>query len=335
MANASTLKAQRTTLEKLIGTTDFEYMGAERAQWLMDQEQHLMETGEAIINQELFVPADITETNLSQWFLVTKVPVYDDQGECVGLVGINRDITALKFAAQRETELELERERSKVLADFITDTSHEFRTPISIIQTSLHLLKNADAAEKQEKHTQSVINQVNRLKDLVESLITMSRLDQQKTAALQPILLSQTIRILIDRTQSTFAAKKLHIDQICEDESLKVAADAVLLDTALGNILNNAIQYTPHEGKITIKTRIHGGHVIIEICDSGIGMSEEIMAQIFRRFYRADQMHTTSGFGLGLPMTQRIIELHHGTVEVESKPDEGSIFRVVLPGYTP
>lgn len=333
MANASTLTAQRSTRETIVGKTDFDFMDAERAQRLYEQEQHIMETGEALVNEEWFVPASLTR-DVDRWFLVTKVPVYDERGAISGIVGINREITSRVIAAKQKAELEFERERSRILSDFIADISHEFRTPISIIQTAIYICENSQNAEKQEVYTQRISEQVNRLKELVESLISMSRLDQQDNITVRPVRVSQTIGIMITRLHSEISVKNLHVEQITDDDTLTVEAHEVLLGTAFNNILNNAIRYTPEGGTIEVNTTLRSGKVLIEICDTGIGMSEEVIANIFTRFYREDKMRSTSGFGLGLPMALRIIELHKGSIEVESTVGEGSLFRVILPQYT-
>src|SRR5262249_30881621 len=100
---------------------------------------------------------------------------------------------------------------------------------------------------------------------------------------------------------------------------------------AVTNILQNANLYTPSDGTIVVMASTQGDCATITICDSGVGMSAETLARIFERFFRADEAHTTPGFGLGLPIAQTIIEKHQGRIEVESIPGKGTTFTIFLP----
>ena len=103
------------------------------------------------------------------------------------------------------------------------------------------------------------------------------------------------------------------------------------LEHAVGNLVKNAIQFTPPNGMVTLRTSVDSHHVIIEVSDTGTGISEEALPLIFERFYRANMARTGRHAGLGLAIAKRIIELHAGQIEVMSQPDEGSTFRVLLP----
>jgi signal transduction histidine kinase len=99
---------------------------------------------------------------------------------------------------------------------------------------------------------------------------------------------------------------------------------------AIASILENAIRYTPPGGTITLRTYQQDSQIILEIQDTGTGIDDKTLPHIFERFYRADLAHSTSGFGLGLPIAQKIIERHNGQIEVKTKPGRGSTFRIVL-----
>jgi signal transduction histidine kinase len=110
-----------------------------------------------------------------------------------------------------------------------------------------------------------------------------------------------------------------------------VEGNAADLHLALGNIVDNAIRFTSSGGNIQIQTGRHAEGIFIAIVDSGVGIDADVLPHIFERFYRADQAHTTRGFGLGLPIAQRIIEGHGGRIEVESVVNEGTTVKVILP----
>ena len=332
LANQATIKAQKITkIEDIAGTTDFDFMKYERAQQHFEAEQTLMRTGQSIINQELFVPAELAGHPI--WFLVTKTPVYDDRGQACGLVGINRDITKRKLAEQKVLELTLEAERSNILADFITDASHEFRTVVAIIQTSAYLLGKTSDYAQQQQYVSDIVDHLNNLLRLIDSLITMSELDKAKSIEVAATNLNDLLYMIIERDCEQAYHQHLTIAFQPDERLQSIEANRDKLGKAFSKLLTNAIRHSPENGTINVRTIAYDDATAIEIADNGVGMTESIQSQIFKRFYRADAAHTTHGFGLGLPIAQRIVELHGGRIEVESEPDNGSTFRVVLP-YT-
>ena len=340
MANASTLQAHRTSrqiregknyeLKELIGTTDFDYMDHERAQQMFVEEQEIMQTGKPVINKELHTPSIVTGES-DMWFLVTKVPFFDENGNVTGIVGINRDITTRKIAQQKIVELELEQERSGLLSDFITNTSHEFRTPISIIQTSTYMMQNAADPAKQAEYMARITQQTDRLTQLIDSLLFTSRLDRKQAIAQDIISLDSFLTFLSDHAHSRLKEKQLNIQLVADHTLDTIIADEELLASALFAIVDNAVYFTPDQGNITIRSTSNNEQVVIHIEDTGIGMTPEIVSKIFNRFYRADNAHSTSGFGLGLSIAKQIIELHNGQIEVESEVGSGTRFAVILP----
>jgi two-component system sensor histidine kinase BaeS len=110
-----------------------------------------------------------------------------------------------------------------------------------------------------------------------------------------------------------------------------VQGEANLLSDAIRELLDNAVRFTPDGGAIMLRAQAQGNWLLVEVEDEGTGIAPADLARIFETFWRQDKAHTTRGFGLGLPLVQRVVELHGGHVEVESQPGEGSLFRVVLP----
>jgi signal transduction histidine kinase len=262
---------------------------------------------------------------------VTKVPVRDEAGNVTGLIGINRDITERKIAAEKAHELALEQERVNILSDFVTDVLHEFRTVASVINTSAYLLTRVTHPEKRQQHISRIVYHVDNFLKLVESMLTMLQLDRLQNIRLQKTSFAEILRLLIDNHHEIIENKHLRLEIQSEISIQTMFADKELLYKALIQILDNAIQFTPEGGTITLDTEINEKEMVISIRDSGVGMPDTIQRNIFKRFYRADVAHTTSGFGLGLPIAQRIVELHHGCIEVESAPEKGSLFRIILP----
>ena len=231
-------------MEKLAGSTDFDHMAKSRAQHLFEEEQQIMESGIPVINREWFVPVEMTGDGTTHWFLVTKVPVYDEKGTCVGLVGINRNITEHKLASQRAIELQLSQRRSHLLAGFVRDTSHEFRTPISVIQTASYLLHKATDDAKRDIYAGRIDEQIERLTRLINMLITMSKLDQMESIQLEPISVKTLIESLLVNLTANVDRHGLRLQQTISPSLQTIYGDAELLMMALSAMIENAIRYT-------------------------------------------------------------------------------------------
>jgi two-component system phosphate regulon sensor histidine kinase PhoR len=115
------------------------------------------------------------------------------------------------------------------------------------------------------------------------------------------------------------------------EKPLLVRGNPDYLKHAFKRILGNALRYTPADGTVTVRSNDSNGDLLIEIIDTGIGISKDVLPRIFERFYRQDVAGTTRGLGLGLPIAKTIIERHQGRIEVESEEGKGSTFRIILP----
>lgn len=247
------------------------------------------------------------------------------------LLGTAMDITGQRQSERQKMDLVMERKRVQILTTFITQASHEFRTPLSTINTSTYLLKNATDPAVQQRHIDTIEAQVNTISDLVSALITMSRLDSGQEIKVRAIDLCQLITNIINTRQTTLEAKNIGSDVQGHTESIMLQADAIYLKMAFESLIDNAIQFTDSGGTITVCLKQAEDHVIVEITDTGCGINDTDLPHIFERFYRADKAGTTRGFGLGLPIARTIISLHRGSIDVESEPGKGSTFRVALP----
>lgn len=333
-ANAATLKDHKVSLQELIGSSDFDYLPAEVAQTLFDEEQEIMATGQAIINKELIIPAEITN-DTPLWYLVSKVPMYDEHGDISGLVGVNNNITDIKLAEQKALQLQLEQERSKILVDFITNSSHEFRTPISVINTAVYMLERIDDPEKRQKYAERITNNTALLLNLLDSLLLMSRIDQIRDIEKESLTLGRLLHDVEDQFQSKLTEKDQILHLNIDTPRLIIEGNPELLIIALSAILENALRYSPDQSEILIHGYEQDDKTIINIQDRGIGMTDQTKARIFERFFREDQAHSTGGFGLGLPIALQIIELHSGQIKVESELNKGSQFMIILPQASP
>ncbi len=229
----------------------------------------------------------------------------------------------------------MEKARSNVLQHFISNASHDLRTPLTTIKTLLYVLPKLSDVEKRQRHMTALETQVEHLEMLLEAMLNMSRLDKTIDFAFELIDLNTLVADVIERNEP-LARQKQHDMTFTGDPTIPtVEADKVQLGRAISNIINNAVHYTPNQGMITIRTHWLDHHAVVEVQDTGLGIGTDDLPRIFERFYRVDEARGTvrGGAGLGLSIAKRIIEAHHGKIEVESILGEGSLFRIVLPVF--
>ena len=267
--------------------------------------------------------------------------VYDASGKPAQIMNVVRDITQRKRIEGHLLQLRVERERVKVLHRFISDASHDFRTPITNMKTSLYLLQKLGApADEKAQHQMAVLeDETMRLEHLLADMLTLSRLNELETAEFnfKPVEVNSLLNELIEQAQAQITGKGQQFSFEPDDTLTAIRADRSALGDALLHIIRNAVSYTPSGGSITVRTRREDSAVVVEIADTGIGISEMDLPHIFESFYRADSARSseTGGTGLGLTIARQIVELHDGRIEVDSVPDKGSTFRVFLQAAKP
>jgi heavy metal sensor kinase len=259
----------------------------------------------------------ITLQNLSQRL---PVPQTGDEVERLSLA-LNRMIRRLDEAYQ-------------VTSRFSADASHELRTPLTIMRGELEsLLHEGNFQEGQEEEIGSILEEAERLTQIVEGLLTISRLDAGESKMNRdPVDLSSLAESTVEQMAPLGEDKSLTLT-CTADAGIMVEANEVRLKQVLVNLLDNAIKYTPDGGKIKVAVSHDGFSAFLEVSDNGIGISPEALPHVFERFYRSEQPEARreSGTGLGLSMVQAIVESHRGKVTVESREGSGSIFRVQMP----
>jgi len=225
-------------------------------------------------------------------------------------------------------------EAFQVTSRFSADASHELRTPLTIMRGELEaLLKEGRFTEEQTQQIESILEEAERLTQIVEGLLTISRLDAGETqVSKDPLDLSELVSTTVEQMKPLAEDKSLSI--VCEtSRDVMVEVNEVRLRQVVVNLLDNAIKYTPEGGKITVRIKAAPHRAILEVTDNGIGISGEALPHVFDRFYRSAQVEARKarGTGLGLSMVQSIVEAHGGKVTVESCESQGSTFWVELP----
>lgn len=283
--------------------------------------------GQMISTEELIPEADGTP----RYYDVIKVPLFDGQGARRELVIVGRDITERKRSVRQTLQLAVERERSAVLTAFVRDASHEFATPLAVLKNSLYLAERTSDPARISTYLTPARMQLEHLERLIESMLTMSRLDSDLTLRSEPVdpvvLLRAVYDIILPLTQN----RQLTLTLEVPDTLPPLQGDSFYLTRAINEVLVNATTYTPDGGTVWLKGAVQDQRLVITVRDSGIGIASDDLPHIFERFYRADKARAQRGTGLGLPIAQRIVELHGGTITVESAPGQGSTFCVILP----
>lgn len=253
---------------------------------------------------------------------------FEDEPSTIAFV---HDISQQQAFEEQRLEFLLEKERINILAHFIRNAAHEFRTPLSIIQTNAYLMQQIDVPQEKEKYRQSIEDQVDMVTRLLDNLITMTRLDNVHAYPLELYNVNSLVRDLLISSESWLQPKNLSIDANLEEDLPKIGLNTSDVALALQQILTNAIQYSPLYGVITIGTFFDERFVGLKISDQGQGIAPDLIDRIFERFYRVDETHDERGFGLGLSIAKKICELHQGKIEVDSEVDVGTTVTLYLP----
>jgi PAS domain S-box-containing protein len=242
------------------------------------------------------------------------------------------DISERKRLEEQEILIALEKERRGLLAKFIQNAAHEFKTPLSVISLNTHLIthfRDADPDRQQEK-VEQIEKQVWRMNRLVDMLLQMTRLDGVQKVEEDVLDIADLLDALGMRAEDRVNGR-LTIRYLYPPDLPLVVGDAALLREALWQLLDNAIRFTPTAGQITIRASSEPPNVVIWVEDTGEGITEGERPFIFDTFWRRDQAHTVPGFGLGLPIAREIIQLHGGELTLENDQEQGCTFRVTLP----
>lgn len=225
----------------------------------------------------------------------------------------------------------------KLRRELVANVSHDLRNPLSSIQGYLETIQlKGDGISKQElqSYLNTVLGNTQKLNRMINDLFELSKLDAENvTPALEHISMAELVQDLVQQFKPIAEQKNIRIETVFpENPHAKVYADIGLLDRALSNLIDNAIRHTPKGGTVTIRTVQDGRYINLEISDSGKGIPESDLPHVFDRFYQVDKSRSNStGAGLGLSITQKILELHGAAISVQSFLNRGTTFKISIP----
>ncbi|MFL5330065.1 MAG: sensor histidine kinase [Gemmataceae bacterium] len=239
-----------------------------------------------------------------------------------GVVLVLHDITELK---------RLERVRQ----EFVTNVSHELKTPLTVISACAETLLDGAGEEpaRRSQFLERISDQTRRLNDLILDLLTLGRLEStMPPVEMQSVELDAIIQECVDRYRALAAAKEVTLHAGTLQEPTEAWADPEAVRQILDNLLDNAVKYTEAGGRIDLGCRGDGDTVLIEVADTGVGIPAKDLARVFERFYRVDKARSRElgGTGLGLAIVKHQALAMHGSVSVKSQVGQGSVFTVRL-----
>lgn len=266
-----------------------------------------------------------------RWHQLTNRAIIAENGQIIEYQFVAKDITESKEMEKQRIATALEHEKVNILADFIATASHDFRTPLSVINTSAYLLNRIDDIAQRSRHFKQIQDQTYHLEQLVDGLLTMSRLDRGDVFRFKTINLNAIINQVEARKRPQLERKGLSLTLDLDTTLPQIEADEMWMFRGIAQLVENAIHYTPSGGEITVRTTPTDVQAIISVIDTGIGITPEDMPNIFKRLYRGEGHRPVGGQGLGLSIAAKIVEAHQGNIEVESRIGVGSTFRILLP----
>ena len=213
--------------------------------------------------------------------------------------------------------------------DFIANVSHEMKTPLAVMQNYGTLLQAPDLPEeKRVEYAKAITDASRRLADMMTNILKLNRLENQQIYPNPTTFdLGEQLCESLLQYESTWERKNIEIETDIA-ENVLISADSELLSLVWNNLFSNAFKFTEDGGKVTLTLTADETCATVKISDTGCGMSAEIGAHIFEKFYQGDTSHATQGNGLGLPLVKRVVDIMQGEIGVESAVGVGTTFTV-------
>ncbi|MDE6744910.1 MAG: HAMP domain-containing histidine kinase [Lachnospiraceae bacterium] len=216
--------------------------------------------------------------------------------------------------------------------DFISNVSHEMKTPIAIMKNYAELLQ-ADRIEdgQRKEYAESIENAATRLSNLIGNILKLNKLENQRIMpeAEDYNVCGQLCECVL-QFEDAWDGKGIELEAEIEDVAM-IRADASLMELVWNNLISNAVKFTEPGGRITVSQTSDENYIRVSVSDTGCGMSQESMKHIFDKFYQGDTSHSKEGNGLGLALVKRVLELMDGDIQIASEEGKGSTFTVTLP----
>jgi PAS domain S-box-containing protein len=329
--------------EQLVGKTDFDLFPKKRAERMAKDDLWVMRTGKPIIDK---IERATRPDGIDNYVSTTKIPRFDSRGRVTGIMGITRDIThRMQFEHLKEKRILIEKklealeELNKIKSEFVSAVSHELRTPLAIVKQLLTLIfKEAVGPlnDKQKEVMVKVTNNVERLKNIIDELLDISRIEGKRLKLHYSLVnLNDLIKESEDFFKKLAAEKNIGLTYHLPKEEINIFIDPERIVQVISNLVNNAIKFTEESGKIKVEVRVLEDKVRIGVIDTGIGIAKPDLPKLFGKFVQVSHLASAErkGVGLGLSIIKELVEKHGGEVWAESELGVGSKFYFTLPLY--
>lgn len=322
----------------LLGKNDYDFFPKEQADFFVQKDREVL-AGRAIVD----IPEEPIKTKHAGVRILhtKKIPVFGKSGNPEYLLGIAEDITDRKQAEEERLRINREQaavqERERASREFLTIASHELKTPMTSLRIQLQMaIRNLSitgktpSIDKLRKVLDISALQVDRLTRLIEDLLDVSRIQSGKLSFhLEQVDLSNLVLDVLERYREPLEEANCVLTMHLE-ESLKAFVDRGRIEQVIVNLISNVIKYAP-DAPLSVNLERLGETAQIEVRDFGPGIERQLQSRIFERFGRASSSRHIAGLGLGLFISQQIVEAHGGRIHVESDAGKGSRFIIVLP----
>lgn len=300
----------------------------ERFLWMLEDSTQLERLAQALLSviyeaQNARIEANIRRTDgVMVDTDLALAPVVEESQDRAGVILSLRDITHLK---------ELERFKTR----FVANAAHDLSNPITILRTQLYLLEKSP--NRLDDFLRVTRTQIERLQTLVSELRMLSELDRgAMQLKLEYIDINQLLERVVESHRMIVASRQQSLIFVPQPDMPRLMVDPPKCERIIVNLIANAVNYTPDGGCITVTSQCDESTIMITVSDTGIGIPAEDLPHIFDRFFRSEsgQRYDAHGTGLGLAIVKEMVEAHHGSIDVQSVPGEGSTFTIRLP-YQP
>ncbi len=316
------------TSEKLMGKNYIERL-PEELQAMMREKLERVWSGESLKFELKFK---------NQYYLINTTGLANQQGDIDRILLVEQNITERKKAEEAtEDALEKEKQLNELKSRFVSMASHEFRTPLSTVLSSLSLIEKYDetgATDKKAKHYKRIRSSVRHLTNILNDFLSLEKVETGKVyMSSEEINVKEALADIVDQhAQITKSGQSIRYQFKGQEQ---IHTDQNMLQIICSNLLSNAIKYSGEGKKIELKAACDEDQLQIEVSDEGIGIPLEEQGNMFSRFFRAKNAVNLEGTGLGLNIVNRYIQILHGKITFESAPEKGTTFIVTLPNHKP
>jgi PAS domain S-box-containing protein len=271
------------------------------------------------------------------WFFLNATPIFNESGDLVNWVSVETDITLLKDAEERiRTALNKERHLSELKSRFVSMASHEFRTPLAGIMTSIELIRillersGVNYDDRIGFHMDRAMDEIERMTTIMDNILLFGKLESGQVR-FQPEQgdFCEFIRLQAAEFRLRFPDRKIVLKTSCS--SIDASFDQKLMGHVISNLLSNAVKYSPAHEVIELAVSCSDQQYEVTITDNGIGIPESEQHLLFSSFFRASNTESVSGTGMGLVIVKQFLEIHKGEIKLTSKESEGCVVQISLP----